>query len=197
MTRWHILKTILYVSAGILIFILHDAFMPYVGYLVGGVVIVYALEEFIIATATKTLVYGRGHLIDVITQTAIGVLLILSAEDVIKVCLIWGVWSILRESKELTRALAAVFRKRPGHINAVESVVMIVLSAIMVIEPSAHHAHIHVILLGVELILEVVFEWLNTLYDFSEKKKAARETLRHQADLSAETSPEAAAADDE
>ena len=42
----------------------------------------------------------------------------------------------------------------------------------MVLEPTEHHAHVHIILLGVELILEVMFPIFNNAIDgFLDKRK--------------------------
>ena len=81
----------------------------------------------------------------------------------------------------MTEALKRIIKKRPGVVNVLESVVVIILSVGMIITPSIHHAHLHIIILGIELILEIAF---GAAEDFLEKhrkktlvKDAAEKTL--------------------
>ena len=66
--------------------------------------------------------------------------------------------------------------KRPAFISFIESVVVIILSIEMIVDPVEHHAHIHIILLGIELILEVIFPIFYGFLDKQiEKKLSAKE----------------------
>ena len=67
-------------------------------------------------------------------------------------------------AKEITEDLHRIAHKGPGFISIVESIVIIVLSVSMIMNPTEHHAHVHVILLGIELILEVAFPYLYMLW---------------------------------
>nr|MBO4517643.1 hypothetical protein [Clostridia bacterium] len=165
MQKWQISKAVLYLVAAILIFIFNQSITPYAGILVGAVVCVYAFEELIVSAVNKKLFSDTFHLFDGIAQILIGVILFLVSYDIIKVCLVWGVWSVLRESKELAVAVKSVITKRLGFLSAIESVVVIVLSFMMILEPSEHHAHLHVILLGVELITVVLFYFMERFID--------------------------------
>ena len=81
--------------------------------------------------------------------------------------IIWGTWSILREGDEITECVVRMTHKRPAFISFIESVVVIILSIEMIVDPVEHHAHIHIILLGIELILEVIFP---IFYGFLDKQ---------------------------
>ena len=157
MKRWQISKAILYVSAAVALIVFNKSVMPYVGVIVGAVVCAYATEELIISAVRRTLFVDTFHLFDGIAQVLVGTLLFIVSEDIIKVCLVWGVWSILRESKELAEAVNGLARNKFQVLNILESLTVIVLSFVIVIEPSEVHANLHVILLGVELITVVAF----------------------------------------
>ncbi len=180
-----IFKAISFVAAGIIILILHSAILPYAGYVVGGVVIAYAIEDFIIALAEKKLLKEGSPFFEDLVQVIIGVLLIISSDELEKVCVIWGIWSIIRESREMTEAIAKVIHKRPGIINIIESVVVIGMSVSMILEPGEHHAKVHIVLLGIELILEIVFEAVDILYD----RHLAKKALAKQAEGAEEAAP--------
>ena len=85
-------------------------------------------------------------------------------DDLVKVCVIWGTWSILREAFEFAENSESLMHKGPGLCSMIESIVVIVLSITMIAHPSEHHAHVHIFLLGIELILEVVFPLLYLLW---------------------------------
>ncbi|MBQ3640032.1 MAG: hypothetical protein II955_05890 [Clostridia bacterium] len=172
-------KAILYLFAAIFIFLFHEQIMPGVAFLVGGVVLVYALEELFFLIMERKF----ADMAEAIIQIVLAVLLFLAHDDIIKICIIWGVWSIIREGREMTHALVHIRRHRLAVINIVESVVVTVLSAIMILNPGEHHAHTHVILLGIELLLEIAFPLLETVLDLwinrkKEKDKSLSEKER-------------------
>lgn len=162
-----IVKATLYIAVAILILIFHEKIMPSVAFLVGGVVLAYALEELIFLIAQRKF----ADMAESIIQIVLAVLLFLAHDDIIKVCIIWGVWSIIREGREMTHALVHIRRYWLAIVNIAESVVVTVLSATMILEPGEHHAHIHVILLAIELILEIAFPFLEEMLELLSKRK--------------------------
>ena len=166
------IRAVAYILAGTAIIAFHKTLVLSAGLIVGGVVIIYALEELLTCAFKRRLFKENGSLFEDVAQLVIGTLLILSSEDLVKVCVIWGVWSILRESREMAEAIKSIIYKKFGFLNAVESVVVIALSAIMILEPGEHHATFHMALLGVELILEIVFEIFER---YAEKKREENE----------------------
>ena len=156
-----ITKATLYIAVAILILIFHEKIMPSVAFLVGGVILAYALEELIFLIAEKKF----ADMAESIIQIVLAILLFLAHDDIVKVCVIWGVWSVIREGREMAHALPRIRKHFLASVNVAESIVVIVLSATMILEPGEHHAHIHVILLAIELILEIVFPILETLLD--------------------------------
>ena len=162
-----ITKTILYIAAGILIFIFFRKMLPYAAFLVGGVVLIYALEELVFCILRRQF----AALAESLIQIVLAVLLFLSSGDLAKICVIWGVWGIIRESRELTHALVNIKKRRLAIWDIIESVVVISLSVTMILSPTEHHATAHLILLGIELILEVAFPWLEDLLQLRKAKK--------------------------
>ena len=172
--RWS--KGILYIFAAVMIFLFHEEIIPHVAFLVGGVVLAYALEELIYLLAER-------HFADIaesLIQIVLAILLFLVHDDIIKICVIWGVWSIIREGREMTRALVHLKTKRLALVDIAESVTVTVLSAFLVLEPGHHHAKIHLILLGIELLLEILFplleKGLDRLLTRRKQSKSASQT---------------------
>ncbi len=156
---WLIPKAILYVAAAVLILIFHEEVMPYVGYLVGGIVLAYGLEELVFSLKEKEWKESSEGVL----QLILAGLLFATADSIVSVCIIWGVWSIVREMREMTGAILRLRKELFGIVNILESLVVIFLSATMVLEPTHHHAHTHVIILAIELILEIVFPVISIL----------------------------------
>ncbi len=173
MKIWHLSKVILYLTLAVLIFVFNNAIMSYVGFLVGGIVLLYAAEELIVFAVKKELFNNPYHLFDGIAQILIGAILFIVSDDIVKVCIVWGVWSILRESKELAEAIDKLPKYRSEIINIIESVVVIVLSFFMIVHPDDQHARLHVFLLAAELIIVVMFYFMEVLRDkiISKRKK--------------------------
>lgn len=173
MKIWFILKAILYTVAGALILAFNTAVADNVGLIVGIVILAYGVDLVVISLIKKSYIGGDAIFFGALIHIFIGVILFIVRDDIVKVCLVWAVWSILRESKELSEAIHRLSHRRPAFLNAAESLLIIALSFTMVLEPTVHHAHVHVVILGVELILEIVFPIANKFIDgLIERKKA-------------------------
>lgn len=175
MKPWLAVKTAIYALAGILVLIFNNQLMGYVGYLVGSTVMLFGVNIVIISLLEKKYFGNESIFFGAIMHFIIGAILFIVAGDIVKICVVWAVWSILREEKELTQAVSRLMQKKPGLINAAESVLIMVFSLIMVVNPSERHAHFHVYLLGIELILEVMFPFANFFIDKHIAKKAPTE----------------------
>ena len=165
MKKWQIIKAVLYLALSILIVVFNNELMSYVGILVGAVVCMYAIEELIVAAVKKTLFNNPYLMSDGTVQLLIGAILFVVSPDIIKVCLVWGVWSIIRESTEFAEAIKSISDKKLGIINAIESVVVVVLSFLLIIEPNEEHAKLHVFLLAAELAIVVLFYFAELIRD--------------------------------
>ena len=162
-------KTVLYILAGILIFVFYKSVMASgLAFLVGGVVLAYALEEMIFRIVRRQ----YAELAESLIQFVLAVLLFLSYNDLQKICVIWGVWAIIREGREMIEALVNIRKNILAFVDMIESIVVIVLSAMMILNPTHHHATVHLILLGIELILEVTFPLLEEFVQSKKTKKS-------------------------
>lgn len=184
MKIWNISKSVTYFLLAIAIFVFSGDIMPYVGYLVGGIVCLYSTEEIVLSIIKKRYFDGEFRLFDGITQAFIGIILFIVAQDVVKVCLVWGVWGIIRETKDMEKAIQSLSEKKFALISIAESVIIIALSVLLIIEPNEEHAHFHVILLGIELLTVIVFSFAEDLYKKSaEKRKKLNSTDEKEEDF--------------
>ena len=173
MKQWQIVKTVLYSLAGVAVLIFHERILDFVGAIVGSVILTYGLDVLIVSIIKKTYIGGDYFLFGGLVHLLIAVIIFMVSGDLVKICLVWAVWSIIREGKELSESIHRLTLKKPAIVNVIESVTVVYLSFSMILEPTLRHAHIHVVLLGIELILEVAFPFVNGLIDkfFYEKRR--------------------------
>lgn len=170
MKYWYYLKAILYTIAGVLILAFNKVIMNYVGSVVGAVVFLYGLNVTIVSILEKRYFGDNALVFDGIMLYFIALILFL-VEDIISVCLVWAVWSIMREGKEMGVAIQELRKKKSVELlNFIESIVVIIFSFIMVLNPGEEEAHFHMYILGIELLLEVVFPVIKLFAERSFKK---------------------------
>ena len=176
MKPFGIIKTILYLIGGIAVLALNETIMEqhyYVGIVVGIVILSYAIDVMIIGVISRNILTRVG-IYTVITHVLLAVVLFIVRDTLVTVCLVWAVWTILREGNEISEGIHRIMNKKSGFINILESVVIIMFSFAMILEPTEHHAHVHIIILGIELILEALFPFINNWLDtFNDKIRLA------------------------
>ena len=171
MKNYQIAKTILYLTAGILVLIFNQTVINFVGLTVASVVIVFGVDITVFSIIKKSYFGENSLFFGGIIQFTLGLIILLVKDDIIKVCLTWAIWSILREIKEMSNAINEIRERKYRFINLTESILIIIFSFIMIMNPDEPHARIHVYILGVELLLEVIFPYLNGIIDSRVEKK--------------------------
>ncbi|MBP5210156.1 MAG: DUF308 domain-containing protein [Clostridia bacterium] len=182
-TCWIIIKTVLYLVAGALIILCREEVLRHIPYVVGGVMLAYGWEDVLVCACARSYESGRYSLFDGLVTIVLAVIMIFFASgDMTKCLVIWGVWSVLREGRELSEGVKALGREPLAIPNMAESAVVLVLSAILIVESVEHHARIHIVLLGIELMLEVLFPILNRTWEnIARARRRAKEDDRRNA----------------
>lgn len=165
MDIWKWVKTTIYLISGILIIIFQKAIFVNIEYVVSAVIIAYGINFIITGIAEKTILKDTSKLVSAVTNILVGIALIITGDNPVTLCVIWGVWSILREGTEIAELLPELIGKKIGFLDVGESIAIIVLSFILILEPTEHHIQFHIIILGIELILEVLFPLFNKLIE--------------------------------
>lgn len=172
MKIWEKIKFCLYIISGVFILVFNyflHLHVHYVDIVVGTVMLAYAVEDMVIS-CIKGIVSHKTKFFESIVLISLAIVLMFFTYGEYGYqtrLIIWGTWSILREGDEITECVVRMTHKRPAFISLAESIVVIVLSIAMIVDPVEHHAHVHMILLGIELILEVIFP---IFYGFLDKK---------------------------
>ena len=179
------IRTAIYwaLTALVLVFVSAIAEIGVLRYFIGGLMIFYGVEEIIYTVFKNKKHYAINSLYWNIIEIVIGITLIVFVEtgetdiSYAVVCVCWAIWSILRETRELVEATEdlkenkLISCKIIAIVNLLESLTVIALSLTMVIEPSEHHAKIHLYLLAVELFTKVLFPLINYIAERISNKK--------------------------
>ena len=150
---YHIIKLVLLCTLALIIFLFHERMTENLPYFVGSLMLLYGLEEFVfqIIFERKT-IHKKGQSYFALMEIIIGTTLVIADVQFGVGCAIWACWSILRESHEIKEAVTVHYNIVLRIVNLIESIAAIVLSVMLIINPTEHHVYIHVVLLIIELI---------------------------------------------
>ncbi len=172
MKIYNIIKTILFLGAGVLILVFYEPLMENDGYLlkyvVGSMMVYFGAEEVILILIEKKLKKNFSSFFNSIITAYLGILTIAFLNDIensfVIICVIWATWSILREGHEIAHKVVKKWdNKVVAIINLTESIIVIVLSSFLIIEPAIHNVKVHLILLAIELFIEILWPRLDNL----------------------------------
>ena len=170
--RYNYIKLAIYFTLAVLIFIFRDHLIEHLKYFIGGLMIMYALEEVLFE-----LLFHRHHFFHQskvylgFIELLLGLILVIVNVSYEGTCIIWATWSLLRETHEVEEILAELNNLPAKILSGVESLVIIVFSVMLIIEPTEHHAMIHLYLLLVELIVAPLTPLLDETMTQSKKKR--------------------------
>ena len=189
---------------GIAILILNEKIMEHsdiLNYLVGGIIAIYGLEGVILPIATKKIkaekieMFGGG--VNILIAIIMIFLIDKNTEELRILCVLWSLWSIMREGEEIFDKGFEGIRNHPitSAINIAESIVVIVFSIELIIAHNEHelehHAHAHVILLGIELIIEVIWVYVGEFEARILRRLRRRRTIEEKKELEQQQAEEA------
>ena len=168
--KYNLIKLGVYVVLAVLIFIFREQLVEHLKYFIGGLMILYAVEEilFIIIHHVHHILHEDKVYLGFI-ELLLGIVLMCVNLSYESVCIIWATWSILRESYEIKEIACELKHIVPKIVSGVESLVIIIFSILLIIEPGEHHAMIHLYLLLAELVIAPLTPLLDEL--LMKKKK--------------------------
>ena len=156
---WRPIKAVLWTVAAILILVFREEVVLLLNYLVGGIMVAYGLETVVLHLVKKESFKKENRFFWGLIEVAIGITLIFLIDlgdpegiPYATVCVVWAIWSMLREALEIEEGIREILHKEPALLSLAESLVAIVFSVLLLLQPGEHHAMTHVILLFVELI---------------------------------------------
>ena len=178
MKIWKIIKGILYTAMAVVIIVFaKQLWVEEIKYLVGGLMLIYGIPEVIIFIVKRKSFKDHTNFFWATIEIILGIIVIFFVKDVNEdgtivsgysiICVIWAIWSILREALEIEEGVREILHHKPGVLSIIESLVVIYFSIGLLREPGEHHVLIHCYyILPIELIssgilwplLEYLFE---------------------------------------
>ena len=163
MKTFRLSRLICFVIGAILLLIFKEFFCEHLRWFIGGLIVVYGSLGILTLALEKVKPIFEGHgFLFYAVEILLGLTTLFFITEYSTVCVIWAVWSLLRESIELQEIFEGELHPVLAIVSGVESVAVIVLSIMLMIEPGEHHAMIHSYLLCVELFLTAVLPVINS-----------------------------------
>ena len=176
--KYLIVKLAIFVVLAVLVFVFREQLVEHLKYFIGGLMLLYGVEEVLF----EVIFHGKNFwkcektylgLVELILGTTLFFFpLEGNAEEVVKMtCVIWAAWSIIREAFEIRELVVEIKSVVLTIISGIESVAVIVLSVMLILEPGEHHAMIHLYLLLAELVLTPLVPLLDEVIEEKKIKK--------------------------
>lgn len=174
MKVYNYIKLVLFIAFSVLIIVYKDSLVVNLKYLVSSLLIAFGIENILLLSilkkkeCLKESKFAFGFI-----QLLLGLVVLFGVENFSNVCVIWAVWSISRESYEIYEITSGEVKGMRAFISGIESVVAIIFSVLLLINPTEHHAGIHIYLLIAEFIITASSPVVSELvYNFKNKKSA-------------------------
>ena len=170
--KYFSIKLGVFAILAILVFVFREPLVEHLKYFIGGLMVLYGLEEILFE-----ILYSRHHILHQGKLYLGGIELLLGAVVLSvpmtyeSVCIIWATWSILREAYEIKEVFSEIKCLAPKILSSIESIVVIVFSIMLIMEPGEHHAMIHLYLLLAELIISPLTPLLDEIIDKRKHKQ--------------------------
>jgi len=148
--------TIIYVILGTLIIIFRDSWIDYLHLVVGIPVLVLAIHSLYVDVFNKTYNEMHNKIGYDIAKIAISCIIIFVHKDSIYItCILWGMLAIFNASFSLSKSFYLMHKKSYFLFTLLLAVTEITFAIILIINP-LEHVMFHIILLGVEFILDAI-----------------------------------------
>ena len=176
MKAFRLSRLICFVVGAVLLLVFNEFFLHNLRWFIGGLIVLYGSLGVLalLLAKVKPIYEGQGFLFFSV-EILLGLITLCFIKEYATVCVIWAVWSILRESVELEEIVERELHPALAVVSGLESIAVIVLSVSLMIEPGEHHAMIHSYLLVVELILASLIPIIN--HRLMPEKKGREELL--------------------
>ena len=162
--KYYFIKLIVYVALAICVFIFREHLVEHLKYFIGGLMLLYGLEEILFEIVFRDKHFWHKDKIYLgFIEILLGLVLLIFPLIIEEVCTIWATWSIVREAFEIKEIVTEIKSIVLSIVSGIESVAVIVLSVMLILEPGEHHAMIHLYLLLVELVLTPLIPLLDEI----------------------------------
>ena len=179
--KYFAIKLAVYIAIAVCIFIFREHIVNeevdkmILNYFIGGLMTLYGVEEILFEIVFKDKHFWHKDKIYLgIIEITFGIVILCAPVDYETTCVVWATWSIVRESFEIKELVTEIKSWTLTIISGIESIAVIVLSVMLILEPHEHHALTHIYLLLFELVLTPLIPMLDEI--ILERKHKKQET---------------------
>lgn len=154
MKIYHYIKLAIFIVFSVLLFVFREELVNNLHYFVGSLVLAFGLESTIVLSITaKQNCFKSIRFAFSLFEMILGLTILCAVRNFAYVCIMWSVWSILRQSIDIHEVFKGEVKGILAAVLLVQSIVSIVFSIMLILDPSRHHAIIHIYLLIAELLV--------------------------------------------
>ena len=177
MRNYYIFRLIVFTAFSVLIGVFAHDIISYLHYLVGGVMLLYGFEGILFTIARVKLDFYKDYQFFLgCMELLLGIIMMALVRDFNIICVMWGTWTIVRESFELYETSHKFLHKFPAILSLALSIIEIVFSVLLILHASHHHALTHIYLLIPELIINAISPLLFYFYQTHKAKKVVEQS---------------------
>lgn len=178
MRNYYYFRLVVFTALAVLIGVFAHELLPNLHYLVGAAMILYGFEGlfFSISKSPKKFFLDYQFFLGCI-ELLLGIVMMSLMRNMHFICVMWGTWTIVRESFELYETSHKFLHKFPAVLSLALSIIEIVFSILLIVaaEEPHHHALTHIYLLIPELVINALSP---LLFEIQLKRKGHKEVER-------------------
>lgn len=173
MRNYYIFRLVVFTALSVVIGVFAHDIIPYLHLLVGGAMLIYGFEGILFTILRIRLGFYKDYQFYLgSVELLLGIIMMALVREFNTICIMWGTWTIVRESYELYETSHKFLHKFPAVLSLGLSITEIVFSILLILYSSHHHALTHIYLLIPELVINALSPML---FDFYRKRKAKKE----------------------
>ena len=143
--KYLFIKLAVFMALAICVFVFREQLIEHLKYFIGGLMLLYGIEEILF----EVIFHGKNFwkcektylgLVELILGTTLFFYPIEAEPEVVvkMTCVIWAAWSIIREAFEIRELVVEIKSIVLTIISGIESIAVIVLSVMLILEPGAY-----------------------------------------------------------
>lgn len=174
-------KIAIYVPIAIIIIIFRERLLDHLNIIVGIPLLVFSLESLLYELYVKNYKNELNRIGEDLLSIILSSLIIFAFDDNLEIiCIIWGIIAILSAVKELSKSIYEItaLNKHIYFLVILQTLLQIFFAVLLIIEPEEEHASMHLVLLGVEILLESFRIFITFLYTYKKRKQAKLEEVK-------------------
>ena len=173
MKIYNYIKLFIFIAFSVLLFIFKEELVADLNFFVGSLILAFGVENIIVIVITqRRKSIRRIRFSFSLFEIILGLTILTAVKDFAYVCVMWAVWSLLRQSIDINEVFRGELSTVMSLIVLSQSIVSIVFSIMLILDQSEHHAITHLYLLIAELMVIALPPVVDELrYQYKKKKR--------------------------